>query len=165
MKKKARARTTSKPSDLSPSVTAAVPPKPTALASVSSTTPRRGGGVGATIKNLAILGIIGVGGFYLWKKIGTLDIGGPAKGGGKPSAPAVPAPDLKGPKVVKGEKAATLSQICITQGDPKFVYAPIEQIDQNGYQSFTAPVRGNFTRRLLCAGGKKWAEISPKKFG
>ncbi len=134
------------------------PQQPSALVS----SPKKSG-AGGTIKSLAVLGLIGVGGYLIWKKIGGLDLGIVKEKGGKSTGPAVPAPDLKGPKVVKGEKAATLSQICVTQADPRFVYAPIEQIDQQGYQNFTAPVKGNFTRRLLCAGGRKWAEIAPKK--
>lgn len=121
--------------------------------------PRRGAG---SIKNFALLGAVALGGYFLFKKIGGIDFGGGGskKQPGQARAP-VPAPDLNGPRVVKGLVAATHSQICVQQADPRFQYALINSIDANGYQNFTAPVRGHFTRRLLCVGGRKWAEIAP----
>lgn len=120
-------------------------------------------GVGGTIKNLLILAVVGVGGYIAWKKIGGIDFGITGGGGGRSQAapPGVPQPDLKGPKVVPGMTYSTLSQQCITQPDPRFKYSPVTQTDVQGYQSFQSVAKGNFTRRMLCAGGRKWAEIAP----
>lgn len=116
---------------------------------------------GSSIKNIVLLAAVGIGGYLLVKKISGIDFGIAQASSQRAGSPAAPPPDLNGPKVVRGLVASTHSQICIQQADPRLKYAPITAIDQQGYATFTAPVRGHFTRRLLCVGGRKWAEIAP----
>ena len=129
---------------------------------------KRGTDWGGTIKNGAIIAGLGVVGYVVWKNIGNVNFGGvTASGTSRPSVRPTPAalpPDLKGPKVVRGELASTHSTLCITsqQQDHRMRYAPIQNTDSQGYQSFTSPVTGHFTRRLLCLpSGQKFAEIYP----
>ncbi len=119
----------------------------------------------SALKNWIILGAVGVGGYYLYQnyvKPELSDIKSDLKNAAKPKpANAGPEPDLNGPAVGKFQIASTRSTICITTADPRFVYAPITSILPNGYKTFSAPVSGRFTRRLLCKGAQKWAELKP----
>ncbi len=127
--------------------------------------PKSGGVKLGGLKNWIILGVVGLGGWWLYKKFasGALDnVGADLTKAVKDSKDAsAPAPDLKGPLVKKGQAASTRSPICITQQDPKMRYDQITQTTADGYQVFQASVRGHFTRRLLCTGGRKFAEIYP----
>lgn len=75
--------------------------------------------------------------------------------------PAQFGPDLKGPRVTKGKDASTRTQIKITAKYPGMKYARIKRVDAEGFQVFTPPVSGIFTRRLLSMKGNLWAEIKP----
>lgn len=78
------------------------------------------------------------------------------------SARKVTDPDLNGPPVTKFEIASTRSRICISDPQRGFTYAPITSTNAvTGYNTFNSPVNGRFTRRLLCKGNQKWAEIKP----
>ncbi len=113
-------------------------------------------------KNWFILAGVGIGGYFLYEKFVKPDLSA-LKADAKNAAskrPGVPAPDLNGPAVTFGEIARTESKICISQRDPRMVYAPVTSVI-GGYATFSATSAGHFTRRLLCQGGKKWVEIHP----
>ncbi len=116
------------------------------------------------LKNWLILGAATVGGYFVYTKFVSpelKEIKEDIKDAAKKSS-SVPGPDLNGPAVNKFAIAGTHSKICITTPDKRFVYAPISSTNAlTGNQIFSAPVTGNFTRRLLCKGGRKWAELKP----
>ncbi len=118
----------------------------------------------SSLKNWLILGAAGVGGYFLYTKFVEPDLK-ELKADIKDTAnkkPGVPGPDLNGPAVNKFAIAGTHSKICIDTPDKRFVYAPISSTNaMTGNQIFSAPITGRFTRRLLCRGGKKWAELKP----
>jgi len=113
------------------------------------------------IKNWLILGAVGAGGFLVYRYLKS-----PAaealKKEVKSAGKNIPGPDLAGPAVTKFMIASTKSSICIPDPVKGFVYSPITSTNpMTGYQTFSATSSGRFTRRLLCRGGKKWAEIKP----
>lgn len=118
-------------------------------------------------KKVLLIAVGAAGLFLLWRRMkgSSVDPSVPppvAKNPVKaPQAPKSPAPDLKGPAVRAGVEAATRSKICITAKMRGMIYAPITGLDSQGYQKFMPPVNGRYTRRLLCVGGQRWAEIKP----
>jgi len=73
-------------------------------------------------------------------------------------------PDLNGPPVQKFGIYGTRSKICVAIPDKRFSYAPISSINAiTGNAVFSATTTGNFTRRLLCRGAQRWAEIKPAR--
>lgn len=120
----------------------------------------------SSLKNILILGAVGVGGIAAYKYFNNTAAGKSAKSAIKSAAsgkPPPPAPDLAGPAVTKFEIASTETKICISAPVKGMVYAPISSYNQTtGYNTFTATSSGHFTRRLLCIGSKRYAEIYPK---
>ncbi len=118
------------------------------------------------MKNWLILGGVGIGGILAFKYFTKheAEIKADVKAA---SGPKIPGPDLNGPPVKKFDIASTRSKICITSKVKGMVYAPITSTNQTtGYATFSAPVSGNFTRRLLCSGGQRVAaEIKPTVSG
>ncbi len=113
------------------------------------------------IKNWLILGVVGAGGYvaykYFTKHEETIKKEVQAASGKK-----VAGPDLNGPMVTKYMIASTQSKTCISAPEKGFVYAPITSTNPlTGYNTFSATATGHYTRRLLCRGGQKWAEIKP----
>lgn len=113
------------------------------------------------LKNWLILGGVGVAGYlgykYVTKNAGSIESKVASATGKK-----IPGPDLNGPLVSKFEIASTKTTICISAPVAGFAYAPITSINpQTGYNTFSATVAGHFTRRLLCKGNQRWAEIKP----
>lgn len=115
-------------------------------------------------KNIAVLGVVAVGGYLAYKRWVApelKDIKNDVKNAAQ-NKPNVPAPDMNGPPVTKFMIASTKSNICISTPDKRFVYAPISSTNQmTGYKTFSSTANGHYTRRLLCVGAKKWAEIRP----
>lgn len=127
-----------------------------------------------TVKNLAVVGALALAGFFIYRKSQSwFSTGDSASASGsdssgqdkdqtkKSSGPSGPPPDLGGPAVRKGMLASTRSKICISEKAPRMLYAPIIKVDQQGYAAFRAPANGHFTRRLLCTGSGKFAEVYP----
>ena len=116
-----------------------------------------------SLKNWIILGVAAAGGYAAYRYFNSpkadalkQEIKSVA------STKRVPDPDLNGPAVTKFEIASTRSQICISDAQKGFVYTPITSTNpMTGYNTFNSPTNGRFTRRLLCKGGQKWAEIKP----
>lgn len=113
------------------------------------------------LKNWLILGAVGAGGYfaysYFTKHKDEIKQDVSAATGRK-----VAGPDLNGPMVKKFDIASTKSTICISSPEKGFVYNPITSYNPvTKYNTFSATVNGHFTRRLLCKGGQKWAEIKP----
>lgn len=121
------------------------------------------------MRNWLILGGALVGGYFAYTKfiapmLVAEKLDRPAGGAPVPSASApppgaAPAPDLAGPAVKRGVLVSTRSTICIADKTPGMMYAKITKTDANGYQQFKPSVNGRFTRRLLCKGKNRWAEI------
>ncbi len=115
------------------------------------------------IKNWLILGGVAVGGYVVYRYINSAaaeTIKTEIKGatGGKKYV----GPDLNGPVVTKYEIASTQTKTCISAPEKGFVYAPITSTNpMTGYNTFSASASGHFTRRLLCQGNRKFAEIKP----
>lgn len=133
-----------------------VTPKPTPRSTSAPVRRSSGGG----LRNWLILGGVGLGSFYLYKKFNAKvqkEISSAASG------KRIPDPDLNGPIVTKYEIASTKTPICIASPVRGFVYAKITSTNQvTGYSTFSAPVAGHFTRRCLCSGGQRVAaEIKP----
>lgn len=130
----------------SPAVTSSKP-------AATSASPARKSSTG--LRNWLILGAAGVGGFWLYKNFNKkLDKEISKAASGKNAA----APDLNGPLVTKYQIASTRSPNCISAPEKGFVYAKITSTNPvTGYSTFSAPVAGHFTRRVLCAGGQKVA--------
>lgn len=117
-------------------------------------TPKKRGGW----KNWAILGVLGVGGYYAYQKFISPEIKTIESKPGKSTS----GPDLNGPSVTKFEIASTRSNICIDKPVKGFSYAKVTSTNAaTGYKTFSANVAGHFTRRLLCRGSQKYAEIAP----
>lgn len=117
-----------------------------------------------SIKNWLILIGAGVGGYYVYTKYIQPELGNAISDAKNLASkkPGVAEPDLNGPVVSKFMIASTKSKICVDRADKRFAYAPITSTNMmTGYQTFSAPVAGHFTRRLLCTGGRRWAEIKP----
>ncbi len=117
-----------------------------------------------SLKNWLILGAASYGGYYVYTKFVEPEIK-EIKADVKTVAnkkPGVPEPDLNGPSVTKFSINGTRSKICIQSPDKRFAYAPISSTNPlDGNQVFSATVNGRFTRRILCKGGRKWAELKP----
>ncbi len=113
------------------------------------------------LKNWLILGGVGLGGWYAYKYFTKHEAAiktEVASATGK----KIPGPDLNGPAVTKFMIASTKSTICIPEPVKGFVYSPITSTNpMTGYNTFSASTNGHFTRRLLCKGSQKWAEIKP----
>ena len=106
-----------------------------------------------TFQNVLLLGVAGLGAWWAWNHIVSPSMAG--SGGGKSD----PAPDLNGPPVTAGKIAVVLSNKCISQRDPQFVYTPIFATLSKIDQVIKSPVTGRFTGRMLCNGKIKFAEI------
>ena len=121
----------------------------------------------SSLRNWIILAAAAGGGYFIYKKwiapAERLDKAATGAPAAKPklSQPVAPAPDLNGPKVRKGVLVSTRSTICIATKEPGMVYQNVIKTDAQGYQSFKPTVNGVFTRRLLCIGKNRWAEIKP----
>ncbi len=117
-----------------------------------------------SLKNWLILAAAGVGGYYLYQHFVKPELSA-IKEDVKDAAnskPGVADPDLNGPMIAKFQIGTTHSNICIDKPDKRFTYAPIASVNQlTGAKTFSAPVTGHFTRRLLCRGTQRWAEIKP----
>lgn len=117
---------------------------------------KRSGG----IKNWLILGGVGVGGYLAYKfitKNADKIAGQVSAASGKKTGP-----DLNGPMVNKYEIDSTKTTTCISAPEKGFTYAPITSYNPiTGYNTFSATAAGHFTRRMLCIGAKRWAEIKP----
>ena len=122
----------------------------------------------AGAKNWLILGAAVVGSYFVYKKVISPMMSD--SGGGRAEAPSksvspsetkTQAPDMNGPAVRKGVLASSRSPICITTKVAGMKYAAVSSTDAQGYNSFTPPVNGKFTRRFLCVGTTKFAEIKP----
>lgn len=115
-------------------------------------------------KNWIIVGAAGIAGWYAYEKFvkpELSEINKDLKTAGK-SKPSVQGPDLNGPMVKKNEIASTRTNICINTPVKGFMYSPITSTNAvTGYRTFSATVAGHFTRRLLCRGSQRWAEIAP----
>ncbi len=116
----------------------------------------------AGVKNWLILGGVAVGGYVAYKHIGKATVEAAvtqaAASGGKKTV----GPDLNGPMVTKFEIASTQTKNCIPTPVPGFVYSPVQSINpMTGYNTFNVTATGHFTRRLLCKGNQRWAEIKP----
>ncbi len=114
----------------------------------------------SAIKNWLILGAVGVGGWYAYKKWVApeikeikADVKSAAKGSASPAQP-----DLNGPVVTLGMIARTQTKNCVSKPDSRFTYAPITSFI-GGYNTFSSTTNGHFTRRMLCIGNKRWAEL------
>jgi hypothetical protein len=111
-------------------------------------------------KNYIFIGGAIIAGYFLYEYY--------FKGGGSsdasssaPSAQAViPAPDLYGPLVFRNAPASSKSPVCATKPVPGLMYALVTYVDAQGYH-FVPQHNGHFTRRFLCTGNQKWAEIRP----
>ena len=124
----------------------------------------------AGAKNWIILGVALAAGYVVYKKF-IAPMAAEAAAAKPPAAskkaPKVakpgtaPAPDLAGPKVKKGVLASSRSPICIGTKASGFSYAPVTSTDASGYNEFTSNSNGRFTRRFLCIGTQKYAEIKP----
>lgn len=114
------------------------------------------------LKNWVILGVAGIAAVVVYKKFVAPDlknIKSDLKSAANKKA-GVPGPDLNGPAVTKFMIASTRTNICIDTALPGFTYAPITSTNSyTGYRTFTSPVNGHFTRRELCKGNQRWAEI------
>ncbi len=112
------------------------------------------------LKNWLILGVVGGGAYFIYKKFSASDVRKEIENATK--GKRIPDPDLNGPLVTKFEIASTRSPICISSAVKGFVYSPVTSTNPvTGYSTFSATAAGHFTRRLLCSGGKKWVEIKP----
>jgi len=73
---------------------------------------------------------------------------------------------LAQPKVAKGEKLSTKTQLRVQTKNGAYKYAKVTKQypdEKTGVQiyDFTSPVDGYFTDKLLSANGHLWAEIRP----
>lgn len=118
----------------------------------------------SSLKNFLILGAVGIGGFLTYKyfkssagKVIAKTVKSAASGKPQPAGP-----DINGPSVTKFEIASTETKTCISTPVKGMVYAPISSYNATtGYNTFSSTANGHFTRRLLCVGSKRWAEIYP----
>jgi len=114
------------------------------------------------VKNWIILGVAVAGGVVAYKYFNSPKADALKKElkSATSNVRRVPDPDLNGPAVTKFEIASTRSTICIAAPEKGFTYAPITSTNAvTGYNTFNSPTNGRFTRRLLCKGNQKWAEI------
>lgn len=113
------------------------------------------------LKNWLVLGGVGVGGFFIYRYFQS-PAAAEIKNDIKAAGSKIPAPDLNGPVVTKFMIASTETKICISEPAAGMVYSPISSYNaKTGYNTFSATTNGHFTRRLLCKGNQKWAEIKP----
>ncbi len=116
------------------------------------------------IKNWLVLGAVGFAGYYGYRYFTKHEE--ELKKEIKAVGRNIPGPDLNGPPVAKFTIASTKTRICIPDPVKGFVYAPITSVNaMTGYNTFSATASGNFTRRLLCRGSQRWAEIRPTVSG
>lgn len=112
-------------------------------------------------KNLIVLGVVGVVGYLAYKKYVAPELS-EMKSEAKSAKPGVQPPDLNGPMIGRFQIGSTRSKICVSTRVPGLVYAPIASTNiVTGNSTFSSPVNAHFTRRLLCQGGRKWAELKP----
>lgn len=116
-----------------------------------------GGGISKIIWPVVVLGGLGMAAYWAYERFAVPVLDAPAA----PPRPSGPQPNLRGPRVTKGELASTKSSVCISQQDPRMRYAPVISFGTSNYKNFQSPVNGHFTGRLLCQGGKSAAEIWP----
>jgi len=129
---------------------------------------------GTGIRNIIILAVVGIGGYFLYKKLSAATklepeavrapkATGPAKPivTAGPATNVIPPPDRSGPAVKKGQLCATRSNVCVTKKEKDMRYFKIISVDAKGYKNFKPTINGRFTRRLLCVGKNKWAEVLP----
>lgn len=133
-----------------------IPKAPVAVPAVAAPRRRSLGG----LKNWLILGGFIAGGYYVFKYFQSpavaelkseLAVGSGGAG-----------PDLNGPYVSQFQIESTQTTNCISAPVPGFIYAPITSYNPiTKYNTFSATANGHFTRRLLCKGNQRWAEIHP----
>lgn len=125
-------------------------------------------GPGALIGGLVGVAIVGVVGYFLYKKYASrlLDQSAPDPStGSDASGAAAPQITQTIQHVAKGEKLATLEHEIITAKDPSMKYAKITGSTQdpagNVVRKFTANADGYITGRLLQVKDNLFAEIRP----
>ncbi len=124
----------------------------------ASSTTTKGSGLGKYVMPVAVLGGVGLLGWWAYSRFAAGQIDAAEQ---IPQKAAGPQPNLKGPRVFKKELASTKSTACISQPDPRMKYAKVISLGASNYKNFQSPVAGHFTGRLLCQGGVSWAEIYP----
>ncbi len=113
------------------------------------------------IKNWLVLGAVGAGGYFAYRFF-TQNQSAIKQELQAATGKKVQGPDLNGPFVTKFMIASTQSRTCINDPLKGFVYSPVSSTNpKTGYSTFSATATGRYTRRLLCRGGQKWAEIKP----
>lgn len=117
------------------------------------------------LKNWLILGGFIAGGYYVFKYFqspGAAVVKSEiATAVSKAGAASTVAPDLNGPLVSKFMSTSAPSAACISTQLPGFIYAPVLSYSPITGYNFTATANGRFTRRMLCKGNQRWAEIRP----
>lgn len=111
-------------------------------------------------KNYILLGVAAIAGYFIYEHYFKSD--GSSSADASPSAPAIPpAPDLNGPLVFRNAPASSKSPVCVSKPVHGLMYALVTYVDGQG-NHFVPQHNGHFTRRFLCMGNQKWAEIRPQ---
>lgn len=131
---------------------------PDAVGATAPTASRHGSLGG--LKNWLILGAFAAGGYYVYKYFQSPAVAELKSELASGSGGA--GPDLNGPFVSQFQIESTQTTNCISAPVPGFVYSPVTSYNPiTKYNTFSATANGHFTRRLLCKGSQRWAEIKP----